>query len=72
MEVHMTKSKVIKKISAFIEGRAQSAVLDLDQLEQLRSLEGDAFYLWEGIAKLNDQLGNTSKKNIEEKLKKNE
>jgi|TARA_Y100000296_G_C5101410_1_gene220160 hypothetical protein len=56
----MTKSKLIKNVSAYLEGRPQTVILNSNQLEQLRNLESDAFFIWDGIKIFNEEIGNTN------------
>jgi len=74
MEVHMTKSKVIKKVSDFIEGRPQSITLNTDQLERLGNLEASLYCGWEDLKNFNEEIGNDHCICAEcrEKLKKDE
>ena len=48
-----------KKVSSFIESKPQSITLDINQLENLKRIEIEAYILWEDIEKFNKEIGNT-------------
>jgi len=73
----MTKNKIengsaFKAVEAFVEGKPQSVILDIPQLEKLARLELGLAVMLEDVQNFNDEIGNNHEPNYPELEKEKE